>query len=118
MSFIGLFLIFYVGNFYFDQGGYAAFILLSGTVVASSIFILVEWQPNIHRANYRLLKIAFYKFVPILITMLTSILGFIPFLLEGDKEIFWFSLALGSIGGLVASLFAVWICLPIWITKR
>jgi hypothetical protein len=50
--------------------------------------------------------------------MLTSILGFIPFLLEGDKEIFWFSLALGSIGGLVASLFAVWICLPIWITKR
>jgi len=118
VSFIGLFLIFYVGNFYFDQGGYAAFILLSGTVVASSIFILVEWQPNIHRANYRLLKIAFYKFVPILITMLTSILGFIPFLLEGDKEIFWFSLALGSIGGLVASLFAVWICLPIWITKR
>ncbi|PKQ66892.1 efflux RND transporter permease subunit [Raineya orbicola] len=114
VSFIGLFLIFYVGNYYFDQGGYASFILLSGTVVAASIFILVEWDSQSHRANYQLLKIAFRKFVPVLITILTSVLGFVPFLLEGDKEIFWFSLALGSIGGLIASLFAVWICLPVW----
>jgi len=118
VSFIGLFLIFYLGDFYFDQGGYAAFILLSGTVVASSIFILVEWQTLSKKANYQLLKIAFYKFFPIFITILTSILGFIPFLLEGDREVFWFSLALGSIGGLVASLFAVWICLPVWILSK
>lgn len=118
VSFIGLFLIFYLGNFYFDQGGYAAFILLSGTVVASSIFILIEWQPQSKRANHQFLKIAFYKFFPIFITILTSILGFIPFLLEGDKEVFWFSLALGSIGGLLASLFATWVCLPVWIQNR
>ncbi len=115
VSFIGLFLIFYLGNYYFDQGGYASFILLSGTVVASAIFILVEWNSQSPRANHHLLKIAFQKFVPVLITILTSILGFIPFLLEGDKEVFWFSLALGSIGGLLASLFAVWICLPVWV---
>ncbi len=118
VSFIGLFLIFYAGNYYFDQGGYASFILLSGTVVSASIFILVEWQAQSRRSGYQLLKIAFYKFVPVCITILTSILGFIPFLLEGDKEVFWFSLALGSIGGLLVSLFAVWICLPVWISKN
>lgn len=118
VSFIGLFLIFYLGNYYFDQGGYASFILLSGTVVASAIFILVEWDSQSHRANYQLLKIAFQKFIPVLITILTSVLGFIPFLMEGDKEVFWFSLALGSIGGLLASLFAVWICLPVWLNKK
>lgn len=117
ISFIGLFLIFYLGNYYFDQGGYASFILLSGTVVASAIFILVEWDSKGKRANHQLLKIAFYKFVPVLITILTSVLGFIPFLMEGDKEVFWFSLALGSIGGLLASLFAVWVCLPVWVSK-
>lgn len=118
ISFIGLFLIFYLGNYYFDQGGYASFILLSGTVVASAIFILVEWDSQHKRANHQLLKIAFQKFVPVLITILTSVLGFIPFLLEGDKEVFWFSLALGSIGGLLASLFAVWVCLPVWVKKQ
>jgi multidrug efflux pump subunit AcrB len=118
VSFIGLFLIFYLGNYYFDQGGYASFILLSGTVVASAIFILVEWDSQSRRANHHLLKIAFQKFVPALITILTSVLGFIPFLLEGDKEVFWFSLALGSIGGLLASLFAVWVCLPVWVNKK
>ncbi|MFN3316281.1 MAG: hypothetical protein ACK40K_05675, partial [Raineya sp.] len=49
VSFIGLFLIFYLGNYYFDQGGYASFILLSGTVVSASIFILVEWQAQSRR---------------------------------------------------------------------
>jgi multidrug efflux pump subunit AcrB len=118
VSFIGLFSIFYLGDFYFDQGGYASFILLSGTTVASAIFIFNEWEMRSHRPNRQLLKIAFKKFVPILITILTTLIGFIPFLSEGDREVFWFSLAIGSIGGLLASLWAIWICLPVWSNVR
>ncbi|GAB4131402.1 MAG: efflux RND transporter permease subunit [Raineya sp.] len=114
VSFIGLFSIFYVGNFYFDQGGYASFILLSGTTVASAIFILNEWNMQSYRPNRELLKVAFKKFVPVLTTILTTLLGFVPFLSEGDREVFWFSLAIGSMGGLLASLWAVWVCLPVW----
>ncbi|MDX1904657.1 MAG: efflux RND transporter permease subunit [Thermonemataceae bacterium] len=119
ICFIGLFMIFYWGNFYFDQGGYAAFVMLSGTAISSAIFILIDWNKNgdNHRKMHKLLKISFQKFMPMFITILTSILGFLPFISEGDKEIFWFSLAIGNIGGLIASLWAVWVCLPVWLKK-
>jgi multidrug efflux pump subunit AcrB len=42
ISFIGLFLIFSLFNFYFDQGGYAAFVMLGGLAVNAGIFILKQ----------------------------------------------------------------------------
>ena len=40
ISFIGLFLIFALLDFRFDQGGYAAFVLLGGLVVNAAIFVV------------------------------------------------------------------------------
>ena len=51
-----------------------------------------------------------HKILPILMSLLTTALGLIPFMLQGDLEVFWFSLAAGSIGGLGWSLVVVsWI---------
>lgn len=120
LSFIGVFLSFYWFNFNFDQGGYASFVLLSGLTVNSSIYIINEYN-NIRKQkevnNYPAIKAyikAFNaKIVPILLTILSTILGLTPFILLGKGEPFWFALAVGAVGGLVFSIIAIVIFLPI-----
>lgn len=119
VSFIGLFLTFAVFDFYFDQGGYAAFILLGGIVVNAAIFIINDLN-NLPGRNYNraVIKAVTQKAQPILLTILSTCLGLVPFLLEGDSEVFWFSLAAGTIGGLLFSIFAIFLFLPIWLWKK
>ena len=57
------------------------------------------------------------KIVPIMLTVLSTVLGFIPFILGEQKEAFWFPLAAGTIGGLVMSLIGVFVFLPIYTLK-
>jgi multidrug efflux pump subunit AcrB len=123
VSFIGLFLIFSLGDFYFDQGGYAAFVMLGGLVVNAAIFIVNDFnnlrkhRPN---ANYNklLIKATANRSRTIFLTTISTCCGLIPFLIEGQKEVFWFSLAIGTIGGLLFSLFAVFVVLPVFLWKR
>lgn len=119
ISFIGLFLTFALFGFYFDQGGYAAFILLGGLVVNASIFILYEFNEQSNTMEYlaRLLISIQNKAIPIGFTIISTICGFIPFLMEGQNEIFWFSLAIGTIGGLIFSIYAILIFLPVVMMK-
>jgi multidrug efflux pump subunit AcrB len=116
LSFIGLFLTFAWGNFYFDQGGYAAFVLLGGLVVNAAIFIINDFNNSPGRnAQRRVLKAIWYKAAPILMTVCSTVLGLLPFLTEGDREIFWFSFAIGAIGGLLFSLLGVFLVVPVWL---
>jgi multidrug efflux pump subunit AcrB len=119
LSFIGLFITFAGFGFYFDQGGYAAFILLGGIVVNAAIFIVNDLN-NLPSRNYNraIIKAVAQKTQPILLTILSTCLGLIPFLLEGDSEIFWFSMAAGTIGGLVFSVFAIFLFLPVWLLRK
>lgn len=123
ISFIGVFLSFYHFKFNFDQGGFAALILLSGITVNASIYILYEY--NKIRTRYpQLTQIRAYckawnhKVIPILLTVLSTVLGFIPFLIGDKKESFWFALAVGSIGGVLASVLAIYLFLPLLAIKR
>lgn len=120
ISFIGVFLVFYLFDFSFDQGGFASFILLSGINVNSSIFILYEYRQKNKTHNKIKAFVSAYenKIVPISLTILSTILGFIPFLTDGKNEIFWFALAVGSIGGLVFSWLAITIFLPVFCIKN
>lgn len=121
ISFVGLFLIFALFDFYFDQGGYAAFVLLGGLVVNASIFIVNDFNNRRYRIkkhNQALIKTVINRGRTIVLTILTTCCGVIPFLLEGQKEVFWFSLAIGTIGGLLMSLFAVFVVLPVLIWRR
>ncbi|EJX04912.1 drug efflux protein [gut metagenome] len=117
ISYIGVFLTFYLYKLHFDQGGFASFILLSGITVNASIYLLNEFNHN--RKNYpkrsllkNYLKAWNVKIVPILLTVFSTILGFIPFLI-GEQTAFWFPLAAGTIGGLLMSLVGIFCYLPI-----
>lgn len=119
ISFIGLFLIFSIFDFYFDQGGYAAFVLLGGLVVNAAIFVINDLNNyHIGRYNRNVIKAILGKAQPILLTILSTCFGLIPFLIEGQKEVFWFSLAIGTIGGLLFSLIAVFVCLPVFLYRK
>ena len=114
VSFIGLFLVFSVFNFYFDQGGYAAFILLGGLVVNSSVFILNDFNSlKSGNRNRAMLKAVVGKLRPITLSILSTCFGLIPFVLNGQSEIFWFALAVGTMGGLLFSLFSILILVPV-----
>ena len=61
------------------------------------------------------LKAFNYKIRPILLTLLSSSLALVPFIWEGQKEAFWFAFAVGSIGGLLFSIIAILIYLPLFL---
>lgn len=119
ISFIGLFLIFSLFDFYFDQGGYAAFVMLGGLAVNAAIFIVNDLN-NRRTGTYnrKVLKAVAGKATPILLTILSTCFGLIPFVMEGQNEIFWFSLAIGTIGGLVFSMVGVFLALPVFLWKK
>ena len=123
VSYIGVFLTFYWFRLNFDQGGFASFVLLCGITVNASIYILNEYN-SIRRRFPRLSALRAYvkawnaKVVPIFLTVVSTILGFIPFMIGEDKEAFWFPLAAGTIGGLVMSVIGIFFFLPVFVLKQ
>lgn len=120
LSFIGVFITFYLFDLGFDQGGYASLLLLSGLTVNSALYILNDLN-NIRKRFSLLSPLKSYlkaynnKLIPVLLTLLSTILGLVPFLSGGKKEAFWFSLAAGTIGGLLFSVVAIVIILPLFV---
>jgi multidrug efflux pump subunit AcrB len=118
VSFIGVFLTFYIFKFNFDQGGFASFILLSGVVVNSGLFIINDYN-NLKlrkRQSLRLyIKAYNQKIIPVLLTILSTIIGLIPFVWGGQHEVFWFAFAAGTIGGLIFSVLALIIYQPVFL---
>jgi multidrug efflux pump subunit AcrB len=118
ISFIGVFLTFYLFGFNFDQGGFASFILLSGLVVNAAIYIINDFNNLTNRMNKPVsirtyLKAFNQKIVAITLTILSTVLGLIPFVLGGQKEVFWFAFAVGAMGGLIFSMVAIILYLPL-----
>jgi multidrug efflux pump subunit AcrB len=54
------------------------------------------------------------KVIPIFLTIFSTILGFIPFMIGDYKEAFWFPLAAGTVGGLIVSFIALFVFLPMF----
>lgn len=121
VGYIGIFLTFYLFGLNFDQGGFAALVMLTGITVNAAIYILNDFN-NLKKehagrriSTARLYFKAFnYKIIPILLTVVSTVLGFVPFLI-GEKQAFWFALAAGTIGGLVFSLVGVIVYLPVFL---
>jgi len=123
ISYIGVFLTFYWFRLNFDQGGFASFVLLCGITVNASIYILNEYN-QLRISHPRMSPLRLYlkawnaKIVPIFLTVVSTILGFIPFLIGTDKEAFWFPLAAGTMGGLIMSVIGIFFYLPIFALKK
>ncbi|NJO68819.1 MAG: efflux RND transporter permease subunit [Bacteroidetes bacterium] len=121
VAYIGVFLTFYLFDLNFDQGGFAAFVMLSGITVNAAIYILNDFN-SLKRShagrNIPDIKLYFkafnYKIIPIFLTVISTILGFVPFLI-GEKQPFWFSLAAGTIGGLIFSMVGIVVYLPLFL---
>lgn len=151
ISFIGLFLAFGLSDFPFDQGGFAAFVMLSGIVVNAGIYLVTTYQallkerspgmfgsrvPFLEPADSGLVasapltaesslafRIRLYvksfsrKITPITLTIISTILGLIPFLTDGPEEVFWFDFAVGTISGMLFSIIAVVFILPVFCVR-
>ena len=113
ITFIGVFLTFYLFKIPFDKGGFASFILLSGITVNSAIFIVNDFKQNKNRNLKNYIKSFNHKIIPILLTIFSTALGLLPFIILDEKSPFWYSLAAGTIGGLIFSMIALFIYLPV-----
>jgi multidrug efflux pump subunit AcrB len=122
VAFIGVFLAFSAGDFYFDQGGYAAFVMLGGLTANASIFIMHDVIKLRKEAegdqNNLMTRAVFDRGRTILLTVLATCCGLIPYLTEGGEEVFWFSFAIGTSGGLLFSLFSLFFFLPVLLWNK
>lgn len=108
-SFIGLFLTYALTGVPFGTGGFAAMVLLCGLTVNSGIYIICEY-----RNCGRFVRAFNHKIIPILLTAFSTVIGMTPFLIDGPYEQpFWFSLAVGTIGGLAFSIVPLVVFLPL-----
>jgi len=118
VSFIGVFLMFGLSGFRFDQGGFAAFVLLCGIVVNAGIYLITESMEcslTSRKKGLRLYLMAYnHKIVPISLTIISTILGLVPFLYDGPQEVFWFAFAVAAISGTAFSVVALLVYLPIF----
>lgn len=116
ISFIGCFLGFYFFGLQFNEGGLAAFIMMCGLSVNAILYIINDYNNRIKAGRPRglqtYLKAYNAKIIPILLTIISTMLGFIPFLI-GEVSDFWFSLALGTMSGLGFSLLVLILILPV-----
>ena len=120
ISFIGVFLTFYLFDFNFDQGGFASFILLCGIVVNAGLYIINDYNNFCRGKGVKndltlYLKAFNHKIVPVFLTIISTVLGLVPFVWSGQKEVFWFAFAVGAMGGLIFSIVAILFYLPLFI---
>jgi multidrug efflux pump subunit AcrB len=119
VGFIGLFLTFAIGKFTFDQGGFAAMVMMCGIVVNAGIYIVHEYNV-IRRVRGGAAPAAVYvraynrKIIPTLLTIVSTVLGLIPFLFDGTDNVFWFAFAVGVMGSMLFSILALVIWLPVF----
>lgn len=117
VSFLGLFLTFGLSDFTFDRGGFAALVMLCGLTVNAGIYLVCACRtPAPTPARY--LRAFRQKIGPISLTVLSTILGLLPFLSDGPKEVFWFDFAVGTISGMAFSVFALLMYLPVFLCKK
>lgn len=123
VSFIGVFLAFYFFSIKFDQGAFASLILLCGITVNAAIYVINEYN-NIRKNNRCKSTVQLYnrslrrRISAIMLTVVSTMLGFIPFLIGSTTESFWFPLAVGTISGLLFSLLAIIFLLPVILIPR
>jgi len=119
ISYIGIFLTFYLFRLNFDQGGFAAFVLLCALTINANIYVIDEYN-NIRAVNPKRPPMKIYlkawnaKVSPIFLTIISTMLGFVPFMLGEQREAFWFALAAGTIGGLLVSFIGIFCFLPLF----
>lgn len=113
LSMTGMFFTYYFSGVEFGSGGFAAMVMLCGLTVNAGIYLMNEYNNN----NHKYIKAYNHKIVPIILTVMSTVCGLIPFLIDGPEGRFWFSFAIGSISGLVFSVFVLVFVMPMMMKK-
>lgn len=130
MSLIGLFTTFFFTNANFGRGGYAAVLFLIGLSVNNGILLVDRMNLGMaemvkvglgdgetggkgKRAGL-IAEAASERLRPILMTMLITTAGFIPFVINADIYSFWYTFSLGIIGGVVVSSLMILLFTPVF----
>ncbi|MGL5682812.1 MAG: efflux RND transporter permease subunit [Marinifilaceae bacterium] len=117
VSYIGMFLSFWIFRLQFNDGGLIAFILISGISVNATLYIVNEYNILVRKKKKCGIDIYLHAFqakiIPILLTITSTILGFIPFLINNHSP-FWNSLISSIITGLIFSLIALFFVFPLF----
>ena len=118
VSFMGLFIAYPIFGVSFGQGGFAAMIMLCGITVNAGIYLTSEYR-TIGAATGRTgiktyIKAYNRKIIPTMLTVLSSVLGLIPFLFDGRQSQFWFSFAVGVMSGMLFSVIAIVLIMPVF----
>lgn len=118
ISFIGLFIAYPIFGVSFGQGGFAAMIMLCGITVNAGIYLTSEYRTIAEASGRTGLKtyIKAYnrKIIPTMLTILSTVLGLIPFLFDGRQSQFWFSFAVGVMSGMLFSVIAIVMVMPVF----
>ncbi len=120
VSFIGAFLTYYFTGVNFGTGGFASLVLLCGLTVNAGIYIISEYLGGRALQSTDRLSVKNYvraynhKVRAVFLTVLSTVLGLIPFFIDGASEPFWFSFAVGASGGLLFSIIALVFVMPIF----
>ena len=118
VSFIGLFIAYPIFGVSFGQGGFAAMIMLCGITVNAGIYLTSEYRTIAEASGRTGLKtyIKAYnrKIVPTMLTILSTVLGLIPFLFDWRQSQFWFSFAVGVMSGMLFSVIAIVMVMPVF----
>ncbi|MFT4751517.1 MAG: multidrug efflux pump subunit AcrB [Bdellovibrionota bacterium] len=123
VSCIGIFITFYYFNVRLDQGGYTSFLLVTGLAVNGLILVVNEFN-YLRKRNREWTEAQLYatairrKILPIVLTVVSTAAGLVPFLLGGRNEAFWYALSAGTIGGLTFSLVVILFISPVFFLRR
>jgi multidrug efflux pump subunit AcrB len=123
ISCIGIFITFYYFNVRLDQGGYTSFLLVTGLAVNGLILVVNEFN-YLRKRNREWTEAQLYatairhKILPIVLTVVSTAAGLVPFLLGGRNEVFWYALSAGTIGGLTFSLVVILFISPVFFLRR
>ena len=121
LSFIGIFVSFRILSIPLNQGAVGAFILLGGLTCNSVIYILSDYKAYCRKG---LAGMAAYikafngKIVPIIMTVLSTALGFLPFMVGCSRDSFWYSLSVGTVAGLAVSMIGLVVYTPLFISHK
>jgi len=113
ISFFGISLIYSITGINFDTSAFVGLILLTGIAVNDGIVLIDHLNRGKKQNIEDIIERAGHRFRPIIITTLTTLAGFLPFVfVKGNLEIFS-KLSLSCIGGLIFSTLGSLAVLPV-----
>lgn len=119
VSFIGTFLTYCITGVEFGTGGYASMVMLAGLTVNAGIYILHEYLSYGRRGIRQYVKAYNHKIVAVFLTVISTVLSLIPFIvIDGKSEPFWYSFAVGTMGGMLFSMLTLIFVIPIMMRNK